>query len=81
LVKEEKMEYWLTCYTVYWTLKRQIDGTAEYGQAIRIAYLWGLLGKEETAEKRIKKLDDKNFKKWQETNKGDFKAYLKVVTV
>lgn len=64
-------------FKLYWGM----DGTAECGQAIRWAYLMGLLGKDPQASKKCKKLDNRNFKKWRKKNGKDFSAYLDVARV
>lgn len=57
------------------------DGTSEYGQAIRWAYLFGYFGKDPRASKVCDFYDQRNFKKWKKKNKKDFKAYLDVARV
>ena len=69
--------------TLYWRLWFGADGTAEYGQAIRWAYLWGLLGKDPKATKKVERLDRRNFKKWKKKKQDNnsFTEYLKVASV
>lgn len=58
-----------------------VDGTAEYGQAIRWLYLFGHFGKDPKAEKKLDKLDYRNFKKWKKINGKEIKDYLEVARV
>lgn len=68
--------------TLYWRLWFGADGTSEYGQAIRWAYLWGLFGKDPRATKMTMRLDRRNFKKWQDLNGGrSFETYLEKARV
>jgi hypothetical protein len=57
------------------------DGTAEYGQAIRWCYLMGNFGRDPMASRITKRIDNRNFKKWQKINKKDYTAYLDVARV
>lgn len=57
------------------------DGTSDYGQAIRWAYLLGMLGKDPKATKLVNKLDNRNFVKWQKFHNKNYQAYLEVARV
>lgn len=67
---------------LYLRLYFGMDGTADYGKAIRWVYLWGLFGKDPKATKKLNKLDNRNFKKWSKLNDNkSFIEYLKVASV
>ena len=66
---------------LYWLLWWRVDGTSEYGQAIRWCYLLGQLGKDPKASKRMEKLDSRNFIKWRKLHNKNFSAYLEVSRV
>lgn len=60
----------------YLRLLFSADGTAEYGQAIRWLYLYGQL-----SEKRMNRIDMRNFKKWRKINGLEYRDYLDVARV
>lgn len=66
---------------LYLRMLFSVDGTAEYGQAIRWLYLLGHFGKEPNAERKLNRLDKRNFKKWQKVHDKGFTDYLSVVRV
>lgn len=68
---------WKTAsYITFLRLLPHADGSSEYGQAIRWAYLVG-----EISQNRMNKLDDKNFKKWQKSSGKSYVEYLDVARV
>lgn len=61
---------------LYLRLRLAVDGSAGFGQSIRFLYLTGHLSQD-----RMKKLDEKNFKKWNKINKKSFDNYLNEVVI
>ncbi|UUV46621.1 hypothetical protein [Bacillus phage vB_BanS-Thrax3] len=60
----------LTYMQLWW----RVNGSAEFGRAIRWLYLYGVL-----SNNRFEKLDAKNFKKWQKKNDNkDYDSYLDI---
>jgi hypothetical protein len=57
------------------------NGTAEYAQTIRWCYLFGYFGKDPKATKKIERLDERNFIKWQKKTGKTYSDYLNVARV